>query len=69
LELELKLVVVSFFVIQRQIYPLGIGIVSCALLHNTKTIFLWGVWNPIFLFKHGESMDSINKFLEKIEID
>ena len=67
--MELELLVLSSFVIRRQISPLGIGIVSCALLHNTKTIFLWGVWNPIFLFKHGESMDLINKFLDKIEFD
>jgi hypothetical protein len=69
LELELELLVVSSFVIQRQISPFGIGIVSCALLHNTKTNLWWGVWKPIFLFKHGEPMDLRKKFLEKRETD
>jgi hypothetical protein len=41
LELELELLYVSSFVIQKQISPLG-----CALLHNTKTN-LWWVRTPI----------------------
>jgi hypothetical protein len=60
---------VSSFVLQRQICPVGIGIISCALLHNTKTNLWWGVCKTIFLFKHGEPMDSRNKFLEKVETD
>jgi hypothetical protein len=45
---------VSSFVIPRQICPLGIGIVSCVFLCNTKKNLWWGAWKPIFLFKHGE---------------
>jgi hypothetical protein len=43
LELELELLDVSSFVIQKQISPLG-----CALLHNTKTN-LWWVFGSQFL--------------------
>jgi len=60
---------VSSFVIQRKICPLGFGIVSCAFLCKTKTNLGWGAWKPIFLFKHGELMDSRKKVPEERETD
>ena len=60
-QLELELLDVSSFVIQKQFSPIG-----CALLHNTKEKLV-GIWKPIFIFKHGEPTDSRKKVLEKNE--
>jgi hypothetical protein len=61
------LLVVSYCVITRQTCPIGIGIVSCVFLCNTKEILWWGAWKPIFIIKHGEHMKSRKKVLDKRE--
>jgi hypothetical protein len=61
LELELELLYVSYFVIQKQISPLG-----CALLHNTKTNFQWVFGRQFLSLNMGKHRIRERKCLRKI---
>jgi hypothetical protein len=66
--LELELLDVSYFVIQKQIFPLG-----CALLRNRKTIFWWVFERQVLFLNMGKrQIREINssrktKPIEKVE--